>query len=146
MGVPHPDPRVSRLVTVPRVDRLPIEGGKLCSRCGRVKPQDAFPPGTRCKACKRHGDAERRAAGLVKPFPSTEAATAAQRRWRATRRGRSVEGAWRESLAGRLSACLATTRYRLKRAKTPGQAERLRGVIAAVSAELSRVRAAHEGR
>lgn len=113
MGVPHPDPRVSRLVMVPRVDSLPAEGGKRCSMCGRVKPLNAFPPGTRCRTCKRHVEADRRAAEKVKPR-TTEQATAAQRRWRATREGSAVERAWRESLPGRLSAHLATLRYRLR--------------------------------
>ncbi len=144
VGVPNPDPRVSRPVVVPRVDMLPVEGGKPCSRCGRVKPVGAFPAGTRCRTCRRHIDAERRAAGLVKAR-TTEQATAAQRRWLATPAGRATQDAWRQSVRGRLSAHLATTRYRLARAKTPEQAERLRGLIEQVTAELARVRAAQDG-
>lgn len=116
-------------------DVEPVPGSRWCDACKRAKSAELFGR-TYCKNCERLRERER------KSTPEARARRAARRdpgkakahqaKWRASDRGKATSKAWSESLRGRLTEQLKRLRKRLRRAKSPFKAERLRGLIADV--------------
>ncbi len=128
---------------IPIIDRQSIPGSCWCGACKRAKPARLFTLGrTCCKQCVRLRDNENRRG---KPRKRDLALEAMKRQaYRATPEGKAAAAAYRSTLRGRLSHQLGTLRWRLKKAETPAQRVRLRGLIEQVTAELAKARAAQE--
>jgi hypothetical protein len=120
-------------------DVEPVPGSRWCRVCERAKPVHLFKPGRNfCKECVRRRDNE---SHRGRPRHRDLAVERAKRAaYRATAAGKAAAQAYRSTLRGRLAHQLSQLNQRLKRAKSPQEAERLRGLIADVIEIRERLR------
>lgn len=87
---------------IPEVDRLPVEGGRSCPGCGRVKPPAAFDA-DRCRACVS-------AAVAARVGRKSDAGA----RYAATAKGKAAAARYRGTTLGKISHNIVVLRYKLR--------------------------------